>query len=55
VKGREEKEERELEPMAKLLEQLSEVEGDKRDKEVKTLQIHSKYQAFYCQADKTLM
>jgi len=50
-----ERKKRELEPMAKLLEQLSEVEGDKRDKEVKTFtDTIQNIKRFTAQADKTL-
>src|SRR6478609_2099519 len=50
-----ERKKRELEPMAKLLDQLSQVEGDKKDKEVKTFTdtIHN-IKRFTAQADKTL-
>jgi len=50
-----ERKKRELEPMAKLLDQLSEVEGDKRDKEVKTFtDTIQNIRRFTAQADKTL-
>ena len=50
-----ERKKRELEPMAKLLDQLSVVEGDKRDKEVKTFtDTIQNIRRFTAQADKTL-
>jgi len=50
-----ERKKRELDPMAKLLDQLSEVEGDKRDKEVKTFtDTIQNIRRFTAQADKTL-
>lgn len=50
-----ERKKRELEPMLKLLDQLEEVEGDKRDKEVKTfVDAISGIKRLGKQADKTL-
>ena len=50
-----ERKKRELDPMMKLLEQLEEVEGDKRDKEVKTfVDTVSGIKKLGLQADKTL-
>lgn len=50
-----ERKKRELEPMLKLLNQLEEVEGDKRDKEVKTfVDTVSSIKKLGQQADKTL-
>jgi DNA-binding transcriptional regulator GbsR (MarR family) len=50
-----ERKKRELEPMLKALDQLSDVEGDKRDKEVKTFtDAVSNIKKFAHQADKTL-
>ena len=50
-----ERKKRELEPMAKLLDQLSQVEGDKKDKEVKTFtDTIQNIKRFTAQADKTL-
>ena len=50
-----ERKKRELEPMAKLLDQLSHVEGDKKDKEVKTFtDTIQNIKRFTAQADKTL-
>jgi DNA-binding transcriptional regulator GbsR (MarR family) len=50
-----ERKKRELEPMLKLLDQLEEVEGDKRDKEVKTfIEVISGIKKLGKQADKTL-
>jgi DNA-binding transcriptional regulator GbsR (MarR family) len=50
-----ERKKRELDPMMKLLEQLEEVEGDKRDKEVKTfVDTVSSIKKLGLQADKTL-
>jgi DNA-binding transcriptional regulator GbsR (MarR family) len=50
-----ERKKRELEPMLKLLDQLEEVEGDKRDKEVKSfIEIVSSIKKLGKQADKTL-
>src|SRR5216117_17985 len=50
-----ERKKRELDPMLKLLDQLEEVEGDKRDKEVKTfIDVVSGIKRLGKQADKTL-
>jgi DNA-binding transcriptional regulator GbsR (MarR family) len=50
-----ERKKRELEPMLKLLDQLEEVEGDKRDKEVKAfVEVVSGIKRLGKQADKTL-
>jgi DNA-binding transcriptional regulator GbsR (MarR family) len=50
-----ERKKRELDPMLKLLDQLEEVEGDKRDKEVKTfVEVVSGIKRLGKQADKTL-
>jgi DNA-binding transcriptional regulator GbsR (MarR family) len=50
-----ERKKRELEPMLKLLDQLEEVEGDKRDKHVKTfVEVISGIKKLGKQADKTL-
>lgn len=50
-----ERKKRELEPMLKLLDQLEEVEGDKRDKEIRSfLEIVSNIKKLGKQADKTL-
>ncbi|MER3497333.1 MAG: transcriptional regulator [Chitinophagaceae bacterium] len=50
-----ERKKRELEPMLKLLDQLEEVEGDKRDKAVKEfVEIMSSIKRLGKQADKTL-
>src|SRR5687768_9044997 len=50
-----ERKKRELEPMLKLLDQLEEVEGDKRDKHVKTfVDTVSSIKKLGLQADKTL-
>ena len=50
-----ERKKRELEPMLKLLDQLEEVEGDKRDKDVKAfVEIVSGIKKLGKQADKTL-
>jgi DNA-binding transcriptional regulator GbsR (MarR family) len=50
-----ERKKRELEPMLKLLDQLEEVEGDKRDKEVKAfVEIVGGIKRLGKQADKTL-
>jgi DNA-binding transcriptional regulator GbsR (MarR family) len=50
-----ERKKRELEPMMKLLDQLEEVEGDKRDKEVKAfVEVVSGIKRLGKQADKTL-
>jgi DNA-binding transcriptional regulator GbsR (MarR family) len=50
-----ERKKRELDPMLKLLDQLEEVEGDKRDKEVKAfVEIISGIKKLGKQADKTL-
>ena len=50
-----ERKKRELEPMLKLLDQLEEVEGDKRDKDVKTfVEVVSGIKKLGKQADKTL-
>ncbi|NOT49803.1 MAG: MarR family transcriptional regulator [Chitinophagaceae bacterium] len=50
-----ERKKRELEPMMKLLDQLEEVEGDKRDKHVKTfIDTVSSIKKLGKQADKTL-
>ncbi len=50
-----ERKKRELEPMLKLLDQLEEVEGDKRDKEVRSfIEVVSSIKKLGKQADKTL-
>ena len=50
-----ERKKRELEPMLKLLDQLEEVDGDKRDKEVKAfVEVVSGIKKLGKQADKTL-
>lgn len=50
-----ERKKRELDPMLKLLDTLEEVEGDKRDKEVKTfIEVVSGIKKLGLQADKTL-
>ena len=50
-----ERKKRELEPMLKLLDQLEEVEGDKRDKDVKAfVEVVSGIKKLGKQADKTL-
>ncbi len=50
-----ERKKRELEPMLKLLDQLEAVEGDKRDKEVKTfVEVIGGIKRLGLQADKTL-
>ena len=50
-----ERKKRELEPMLKVLDQLSEVEGDKKDKEVKAFtDTMNNLRKFGQQADKTL-
>ena len=50
-----ERKKRELEPLIKILDQLSEIEGDKRNKEVKTfMDTISGIKKFSRQADKTL-
>jgi DNA-binding transcriptional regulator GbsR (MarR family) len=50
-----ERKKRELEPMLKLLDQLEEVEGDKKDKNVKTfIEVVSSIKKLGKQADKTL-
>ena len=50
-----ERKKRELEPMLKLLDQLEEVEGDKRDKHVKTfVEVVSGIKKLGSQANKTL-
>lgn len=50
-----ERKKRELEPMLKLLDQLEEVEGDKRDKDVKAfIEVVSGIKKLGKQADKTL-
>ena len=50
-----ERKKRELEPMLKLLDQLEEVEGDKRDKDVKAfVEVISGIKKLGKQADKTL-
>jgi DNA-binding transcriptional regulator GbsR (MarR family) len=50
-----ERKKRELEPMLKLLDQLEKVEGDKRDKHVKTfVEVISGIKKLGKQADKTL-
>jgi DNA-binding transcriptional regulator GbsR (MarR family) len=50
-----ERKKRELDPMLKLLDQLEEVEGDKRDKEVKAfVDVVSSIKRLGKQADKTL-
>ena len=50
-----ERKKRELDPMLKLLDQLEEVEGDKRDKNIKTfVETVSGIKRLGKQADKTL-
>ena len=50
-----ERKKRELEPLIKMLDQLSSVEGDKKDKEVKTFtETMSNIKKFGLQADKAL-
>jgi DNA-binding transcriptional regulator GbsR (MarR family) len=50
-----ERKKRELDPMLKLLDQLEEVEGDKRDKNIKTfVETVSSIKRLGKQADKTL-